>query len=265
MTGNDFKKALLNNPNNVYILISIDSEMIDLYVDRFKKAINADLVSYGQIKPYGKLFKKKTLNVLYMPKLDESIFERNEYILVYTDSIDKRSSIYKKYQNFIIELNNNYVDYVMKNSNMNENQAKQFVKANKNDLGRIKNGLAIYNDSDSCYNRFTDYNSDIYEWIDCFIKKKPLPNIDESPISVMALLTTNCQNLLKVKTKDTEGMNPYVIKAISDLVNYMTNEELIQLINDCFYLDCQIKKGLIDVDYVLDYLKVRRYNYGVTN
>ena len=218
MTGPEFKLAL-KNPKNIYCLISTDSEIIDLYVDRFKNAIKADLISYGQIKPYGKLFKKKTLNVLYMPKVDESIFNRNEYIFIYTDNIDKRSSIYKQHKDQYIELDNDYTKYI----------------------------------------------SDLYKWIDCFIKKQSLPRINESPISVMALLSTNCQNILKVKQNKISGMNPYIVKCAKELDSYITEEELVQLIGDCFYLDSQIKKGLIDIDYVLEYLKVRRYSNGFTN
>lgn len=265
MTSEEFKKAIQTSPKNIYILVSIDSAMVDLYVDRFKNAIKADQISHGQIRPYGKLFKKKTLNVLYMPKIDENIFDRKEYIFIYTDSIDKRSSIYKQHKDQIIELANDYVGYVVNHSDMTEEQAKEFVKMNNNDFGRIKNALAIYKESDSCYNRFTDYSSDLYKWIDCFIKKQPLPRINESSISVMALLSTNCQNLYKVKNKDTAGMNPYIVHAISGLAGYLSNEELIQLIGDCFYLDSQIKKGLIDAAYALEYLKVRRYSYGTSN
>ena len=264
MTGDEFKKAM-SNPKNVYCLVSIDSEMIDLYVNRFKNAIKADLVSYGQIKPYGKLFRKKTLSVLYMPKLDENIFNRHEFVFVYTDSIDKRSAVYKKYKDQIIELQNNYVPYVMKNSNLTEAQAKQFVKANNNDLGLIKNGLAVYNASGCSYNRFTDYSSDIYLWIDRFLKKEKLPKVNESAISIMALLSTNCQNLLKVKQNKTDGMNPYIVKCVKQLSPFISEQEVVQLINDCFYLDCQIKKGLLDPDYAIEYLKVRRYNNAVTN
>ena len=63
-----------------------------------------------------------------MPKLDEEIFKRPEYIFIHTDSIDKRSAIYKKYQNQIIEVANDYTNYIMKHSNFNEAEAKHFAK-----------------------------------------------------------------------------------------------------------------------------------------
>ena len=263
MNKEEFKEAM-KNPKNVYCLISIDSEMVDLYVSRFKEAIHADLLSYGRIKPYGKLFKKKTLSVLYMPKIDESIFDRSEYIFVYTDSIDKRTAAYKKYKNQIIELDNNFIPYIMKNSNLSEAEAIKFAKANNNDFGRIKNGLTVYNDSEMTYNRFVDYSSDIYGWVDAYFKKQQLPKVNESPISIMALLSTNSQNILRIKQKDTVGMNPYIISVNSQLAKDLSVEELVQIINDCFYLDCQIKKGLIDLDDAISYLKVRRYN-AITN
>lgn len=259
MTSNEFKKAL-KNPKNIYVLVSTDSEMIDLYVHRFKDAINADGISYGKIKAYGKLFKKKILNVMYMPKLEANIFDRKEYIFIYTDSIDKRSSIYKQHKDQIIELKNDYIQYIIDNSNLTEIDAKQFAKAHNNDLGAIKNSLTIYKDSDFCYNRFTDYSSDIYLWVENFIKKEPLPKItNESPISVMALLSTNCQNILRIKNNDIDGMNPYIVKCMHDLKSYRTNEELCSIISDCFYLDCQIKKGLIDINDTISYLIIKDY------
>lgn len=263
MNKEEFKEAM-KNPKNVYCLVSIDSEMVDLYVNRFKEAIHADLVSYGQIKPYGKLFKKKTLSVLYMPKLDESIFDRKEYIFIYTDTIDKRTAAYKQHKDQFIELDNDYVPYIMKHSNFSETQAIRFAKANNNDFGCIKNALNVYNDSGMTYDRFTDYSSDIYGWVDAFLKKQKLPRVEESAISLMALLSTNSQNILRIKQKDTAGMNPYIITVNSQLAKELTVEELVQIINDCFYLDCQIKKGLLDADDAINYLKVRRYN-GITN
>ena len=262
MNGKDFKLAM-KNPKNIYCLVSTDSEMIDLYVDRFKTAINADLLSYGQIKPYGKLFKKKTLNVLYLPKLPDNIFDRTEYIFIYTDYIDKRSSIYKKHKDQFIELNNDYTKYIINHTNLSENDAKKLIKLNNNDLGLINSAIAIYNESNILYN--IDYSNDIYGWVDSFIKKESLPRCTESPISIMALLSTNCSNLLKIKNKDTIGMNPYIVSCMMNLVNYITKEELIQIIGDCFYLDSQIKKGLIDINDCLPYLILRRYNNAFAN
>lgn len=263
MNKEEFKEAM-KNPKNVYCLVSIDSEMVDLYVNRFKEAIHADLVSYGQIKPYGKLFKKKTLSVLYMPKLDESIFDRKEFIFIYTDAIDKRTAAYKQHKDQFIELDNDYVPYIMKHSNFSKDEAKQFAKSCNNDFGCIKNGLIAYNDSDQTYNRFTDYSSDIYGWVDAFLNKKPLPRVEESAISLMALLSTNSQSILRIQQKNTTGMNPYIINCYTTLAKELTIDEVVQIINDCFYLDCQIKKGLIDANDAINYLKVRRYN-GITN
>jgi hypothetical protein len=264
MNGKDFKQSL-KNPKNIYCLISTDSEMIDLYSKRFMEAVGITNISRGKIKPYGKLFKQKTLNILYMQKIDESIFDRREYIFIYTDSIDKRSSVYKKYKDQIIEIKNDYTDYVMKHSDFNEEEAKDFCKQSNNDLGIIKNNLALYNVSNKQYDRFTDYSNDIYSWVNAYIKKETLPRCTESPISIMALLSTNCNNLLKVKNKDTIGMNPYIVSCMMKLINYITEEELIQIIGDCFYLDCQIKKGLIDINDAIGYLILRRYNSATTN
>lgn len=258
MNGKDFKKAL-QNPKHVYCLVSIDSEMIDLYVNRFKEAIHADLVNYGSIRPSGLLFRTKTLNVIYLEKLESEIFESNSYIFIYTESIDKRSKVYKQYKDQIIELSNDYTQYIQSHSNMNEAEATKFSKMCNNDLGIIKNNLTIYNDSEMSYNRFIDYSSDIYGWVDCFIKGQELPNINESPISIMALLSTNCSNLLRVKNNDISDMNPYIIRCMKVLDPYITKEELIQIIRDCFYLDSQIKKGLVDINYVIEYLILKRY------
>lgn len=246
MDGKDFKA--ITAPKNVYCLVSTDAEMIDLYINRFATMINANEINYGSIKSCGKLIKKIFLNVLYMPKLNEEIFTRQEYIFVHTDSIDKRSTIYKKYQNQIIELKNDYTQYILSHSNMTKEEAKNLAKVN--DLGIIKSQLLIYNET----KKINDTVNDIYSWVDAFIKKETLPVIDESPISVMALLATNCATLIKVINKDTTGINPFMVHKLSELKSYRTVNELYNIISDCFYLDCQIKKGLIDSNVVLKYL-----------
>ena len=79
----------------------------------------------------------------------------------------------------------------------------------------------------------------------------------------MALLSTNCNNILKIK--NNEPINTYIKQCLYKAVKCNTEQEIISIINDCFYLDCQIKKGLINVDYVLQYLIVRRYNNATSN
>lgn len=259
MNGKDFKKEIATNPKNVYCLVSVDSAIVDLYVDRLKTAIGADFVSYGDIKSFGKLFNKKCLSVLYMPKINESIFECNTNLLVYTDKIDKRQAVYKQHKDNFIELKNNYIDFIMNHSDLSESEAKQFSKACNNDLGIIKNSLTIYNLSDLSYNRFTDYSNDVFLWVENFIKKQKLPKINESPIGVMALLSTNCTNLLRIKHNDTKGLNPFVVKCLYELRSYRSEEELTKIIGDCFYLDCQIKKGLFNIEHALKYLILKDY------
>ncbi len=256
MDGKDFKKELAN-PKNIYCLVSTDAAMIDLYVERFKNAIHADEINYGSIRPRGKLFKKITLNVINLPKLNEEIFNRTEYIFIYINSIDKRSSIYKKYKNQIIELKNDYTDFIKKHSNLSDNDAKEFAKRCNNDLGIIKNNLILYNLSDCSYKRFSNYNSDVFNWVEQFIKKDRLPKVTESPISILALLSTNCQNLLKVKSHDTKSLNPYIAKCLMPLCKCRTDTELYNIISDCFYLDCQLKKGLIDINDIIPYMKAK--------
>lgn len=245
MDGKDFKK--ITSPKNIYCLVSTDAEMVDLYVGRFKSMINADEINYGDIKSYGKLFKKTILNVLYIPKIESDIFERKEFIFIYTDNIDKRSKLYKEHKDQIIELNNDYTQFILDNSSMSKEEAKNLAKIN--DLGIIKSKLLIYNE-----NKIFNNNGDIYSWVDSFIKNENLPIIEDSPISVMALLSTNCATLIKVINNDTKNINPYMVNKLSELKSYRTKEELYNIIEDCFYLDCQIKKGLINIDIVLNYL-----------
>ena len=256
MTADEFKKDMIN-PKKVYCLVSTDSKMIDLYINRFKTAINAEVLSYNKICPVGKLLRKTTLNILYMPKLNEDIFNRNEYIFIHTDSIDKRTSVYKKYKNQIIELSNNYVKYIMDHSDMTETQAIKFSEKCKNDLGIIEQSLYIYNNFNEQY---IDYSNDAYTWVDNFIMNKPLPRYVDSPISLMALLSTNCQNILKIKLNDCNDLNPYIKKCLTPMINYRSEKELASIISHCFYLDCQIKKGLMDINDVIDYLIIQDYN-----
>lgn len=262
MTSEEFKNQL-KNPKNVYCLVSTDSKMIDLYIKRFKEAIQADNIIYGKIDALGKLFKRKTLCVLYKDKLTEDLFTRPEYIFIHTDTIDKRTAIYKKYKDQIIELSNNYVGYITKNSNMNDEEAKIFAKMCNNDLGIIEHRLYIYNLTNMTFkdiSYFEDYSSDSLLWVEKYIKNEPLPSCKESPISVMALLSVNCQNLVRILQNNTSGMNPYMITQLSMLKSYRNEEELKQIIKLCFYLDCQIKKGSFDINDTYNYLKAFNSN-----
>ena len=74
----------------------------------------------------------------------------------------------------------------------------------------------------------------------------------------------NKQDVFLSEQYNKERMNPYIINCYTTLAKELTIDEVVQIINDCFYLDCQIKKGLIDANDAINYLKVRRYN-GVTN
>lgn len=255
MNKDEFKEAMAH-PKNVYCLVSSDAEMIDLYISRFKDAIKADQVIYGSIQVTGKLFKRKSLCVVYEPKLTEDLFERREYIFIHTDSIDKRTSVYKKYKNQIIILENDYTKWIMQHSNMTEEQAKVLCKKCNNNLGIIKSELEIYN---ACGQYYNDYSSDIYLWVDNFLKKKPLPQVLESEISMMALLSNNCQDLIKVKKNETLGMNPYRVMCMNEIKPYRTIEELEAIIKDCFFYDCQVKRGLIDPKYTITIIKEKYY------
>ena len=264
MTGQEFKKLLDSKTNikNVYILETIDSAMIDLYVNRYKDAISGSKIVYGQIIPDMKLLKQRVISVISYKNLKDipnNIFEydTNYHIICYVENIDKRMSLYKQNKDRFIEISNDYTKYIMEHSNLSKEGAQIFAKASNNDFGIIKSRLETYRLSDYTYNRFNNYYNDIYEWVENFIKKAKLPKIEDSPISVMALLSTNCQNLLNIKSNKTMNMNPYLIKCIKPLVNYRTEKELISIINDCFYLDCQVKKGLIDINDTLKYLIIK--------
>ena len=253
MTAEEFKVEL-KNPKNIYCLVSSDSKMIDIYIERFKKAIEADQIVYGKILPYGKLFRKKTINVLYVTKLEEDMFNRDEYIFMHIDKIDKRSAVYKKYKDRFIELTPNYTKFIMDHSDLNKEQSEKFAISCNNDLGIIEHTLSIYNQSNSDYNNFVDYFGDIYLWVDNFIKKEPLPIIQESPMSILALLATNCYNLLQVKQNNTSGLKPYTIKCLNELKSYRSEQELANIISTCYYLESQLVKGLMPADILIDYL-----------
>lgn len=262
MTKDEFKQEILKNPQKIYCIISSDCGIIDLYVERFKKAIQADTVVYSDsvdnLQPSFSLLSQRTLNVLYLQKLPEDIFEKDNYIFIHVDSLDKRSAVYKKNKNRIIEVDNDYMPFVMKRG-LSREQAAEFIKKCNNDYGIITHALPIYLEGGTVM----DHSNDIYGWVNNFIMGKPLPRTTESPISVLALLSSTCQDLLRIMNHNTTGMNDYLVSKRKELLNYLTKEQLQQLISDCFYIDTQIKRGLFDIDFALDYIKGRRKSYGV--
>lgn len=259
MNKEEFKKQLSSNPKNVYCIVSTDAAIIDLYINRFKQAIGAGKVVYGSLQNSGLLLKKKNLYVIYQPKLDEAIFNSGCYVFVHTDSIDKRTSVFKKHKDQILIVENDFTDYVMSKSNMNESEAKLFIRKCNNDLGIINSELIIYNE---CGKSYSDYSSDPFLWADKFMKKQQLPRVEESEIGLMAILSTNCQDLLKILRDQTSGMNPYRLKCMLEMKDYRNEQELIDMTKDIFFYDCQIKRGLIEPYYALELLKGK---YHVTN
>ena len=241
----EFKEAL-KSPKKVYCLVSSDSAIIDLCIARFKQAINANRVVYGDIYKSNKLLKQTNLSVLYMSKVDEEIFETDEYIFIHTDSIDKRTSLYKKYKNQIIEPDAN-ADLVKYATNKGVKNAELFVKYCNHDMGIINNTISLLN-IDRDY-EVTDYSNDTILWVHNFIANKELPVIRESPFAVMALLSTNCQALL-----DIDSANPYLVNKIRPLIGCRTDDELCSIINDCFLFDLQIKSGMLSLDRALNCL-----------
>ena len=248
MTGDEFKKEIKSSPKNVYCLVSSDGAIIDLYLKRFKEAGHANRVVFGEIAPSMNLLKQITVSVLYQPKLDESVFERSEYIFIHTDSVDKRTKTYQTYKDHFIEVTNDYVPFVM-DYGLSREEATEFVKKCGNDLGIIKNSLPVY----LAGGQIHDYSNDVYLWVNNFISRKELPEITESPIGVLALLTSTCQNILRIKANDVDGMNPYLVKKTKELIPYRTDEELQKIISTCFWLDCKVKRGEVDIEYILDY------------
>lgn len=251
MTGQEFQQEIKTSPKHVYCLISTDGAIIDLYIRRFAKAIGADKVVYGEIAMSNNLLNQKVLSILHKPQIDESLFDCQEYVFIHVDKADKKTNAYKKHLDQIIEVQNDYVNFVMKQG-FSKPFAEDFVKKSNNDLGIIYQNLKIHNAG----GQIPDYSSDLYLWVENYLKNKPLPRIDEDPIGVLALLSYTCQSVLRVINFDTSGMSSYVVSKNKELAKFRTEHELEKIISACFYLDCQVKRGSIDINYVLSYIIV---------
>ena len=46
---------------------------------------------------------------------------------------------------------------------------------------------------------------------------------------------------------------------MNKMKDFRSEEELINMIKDCFFLDCQVKKGLIEPKYTIALLKEKYY------
>lgn len=268
--------------NQSYLFITEDLGLSDIYIKRLAKQKNASSIlvvnSINHIK-LGNLFELNPIYIYYSNKVEEDLFNKDYLFIQISNKIDKRTSIYKQNKNRIIEFKQNNLDnlikYVITNSNLNENDAKDLINKCNRILSLINNELIKYNVSNLNYEVFKtqlyDYPKDaVFNLCNAIITKdesvyyhlEHCIKIEESPLVVLTVLSNNCKQVLQIQNcgnnTDVTGItNKYIVNQVKKLCGYRTNEELIWIIKFCNDLDMRIKKGLIDSKIVMQYIVIK--------
>ncbi len=239
---------------------------------------------------------QKELDILIddLDKLLDGSFQ-NYNILVYKiPNIDKRSKLYKRYKDIILEPAISISDLAVKKLNLNlELKYLANIYTNCNEMisrcymefTKIKilsEALNIDNNSaaelilEDLYKSESvgGYTVDIFKLIEAIVSKdlnlvkEYLRNIDTDnfDFGLLTLLYNNYHNLYVVKeagpaaSAESTGLSTFIINTAKNNVKKYTLEQLNNILVDLYDLDKRIKSGDIDSKYAYDIMLVRLLN-----
>lgn len=212
-------------------------------------------------------------------------------ILVYT-TIDKRSKLYKKFQDKIVQFDymaeDILVKYVQKEINLSDRNCKLLVNICERDYGRIlleidkikkyaegnitliknveNNALDILLESGVIYINPQDR---IFDFVDAVLKYKPKKSFEiyeecveagESTFVFLVNLYNNAKNVLQYQTcrgrdvEQTTGMSSAQVYHAKNKSGIYSDEDLLYLMELIQKCDVAIKRGSIDEKIAVPYL-----------
>lgn len=285
MDGKQFK-TLINRKaiHRPYVIYVEDYGMWSIYKTRLENA-------YGKLKyihdiknfkPTGKLLNKPNIYIYYNNKITEEFWSMTDPIIQICDKKpDARTKAVKNYKDRIITVSqpsfNSMVQFICKNSDLNDIQAAKLIELCDNyysndSFSFVRNELQKYRLSEMPFDEFIKIVYDrpkdsIFKLTDAICtknKEKTLYHMEqclaigEAPQVVLTVLSNNCKQILQLQNChgniQQTGINPYIARKLQALCGFYTDEELIEVIKICNELDMNIKRGLLDSDYVIKYI-----------
>jgi len=205
---------------------------------------------------------------------------RNYVILVFND-IDKRSKYYKSHRQEILEFNKISTEILTQKLKIDYkitiDKALRLISYCDNDYARILSEIDKIQSISEDMNSGFDYieptiykqpQGNAFQLVDAILKKeytlvytllKDYEKLEESNIALLTNLYNTTKQVLQVqncKSKNISqitGINPYVIKHLTDKLNIWSNAELLYIMKTIQQVDTNIKKGVIDEEISVRY------------
>lgn len=211
---------------------------------------------------------------------------KNKAIIVYKiDTIDKRSKLFKKYSKHIefLDISRGYdfisseyniskedYDYII--SKCDNNFSRTYFEINKSYNLSEYNHQSIRDSFDSIYNiSLKTNNITAFELVDLFIIKDiskiknylSTVSTKDFDFGLLVLLYNKYHDLFVVKsagpvanTQNT-GLTSFIIKECKKYIDLYSIDELKNILNQLFNLDCKIKSGTLNAEYAYDFMITR--------
>lgn len=296
----ELKDRISNNTiPNFLIFTGPELGLMDIYINQIAKVLEtkpkrvdnvASVVSASKIfsltagNKYSIVRGDKSL--LTSEKLQEKVRNIKDYLVVIYDNIDKRSKLYKDFEDSIVTFN--YMDektllsLLSRKVNLSKENLEWLITACGYDYARCLLEIEKLNLFDEDKNTLLDeFRRDgvihseigdvIFQFVDAVMTRKKatswklyelLKLKGESNIKIISLLYNNFKALLSVQfckdpTAENTGLTPYQISLNKNRRGIYKDYELLDIIKLLSKTDYNIKNGIIEEPISVEFLLVK--------
>lgn len=296
----ELKDRISNNTiPNFLIFTGPELGLMDIYVKQIAKVLNAQpkrvdnvatvigsskILSFTETNKYSIVRGDKAL--LTSEKLQEKVKTIKDYLIVIYDNIDKRSKLYKEFEDNIVTFNymdeKTLVSLLSRKVDLNKDNLSWLITACGYDYARCLLEIEKLNLFDEDKNALLDeFRRDgvihseigdvIFQFVDAVMTRKKAPAWrlyellklkGESNIKIISLLYNNFKALLSVQfckdpTPENTGLNPYQISLNKNRKGIYKDYELLDIIKLLGKTDYNIKNGIIEEPISVEFLLVK--------
>lgn len=295
----ELKDKIKNNLiPNFLIFTGPEIGLMDIYIKQIAKALNTNIKRIDNVSMAVSTSKIVSLttgakfNVIRndktfqsSEKLQEKVKTFKDYLIVIYDNLDKRSKLYKDFQDNIVCFD--YMDdktliaLLSRKAQLSEENLKWLICACGYSYNRCLleiDKVKIFNQNQNeLFNEFrkggaihAEIGDVIFQFVDAVMNRRKqsswklyelLKLKGESSIKIISLLYTNFKALIGVQfcnnpTVENTGLTPYQITINKNRRNIYNDTELLNIIELLSKLDYNIKNGIMEDSITIDYLLV---------
>lgn len=295
---------------SLYIFTGSDSGVMKIYIEQMAKVNNSSVKILDSItdlakKAYNSSFvKTHEICILYEDKefiqndtirakiLQNNAFNNTVLIFIYS-SIDKRSKLYKSYQDNIVDFQPLSADiltkYIQRRIALSDSKCKELIEVCEGNYSQIMlevDKIISYGSAtdDTNYNKILEYLLDVgvihipakdavFDFVHAVLTNRDkqalelLENcrgVNEATLVILANLYNSTKQLFQVqsytgsgKYTDVTGLTPFQVKLARGRVGYNSNDHLKSFMKSIRSVEKGIKCGDIEEQFAVEYLLIK--------